>query len=103
MAERATNASHRSDLSALTHAPLIAVSGERNHVGRVPKSEMIGPQESSSLHLLPRSPTAIPRMSLLIMNLAHSNEIYGNIVTTMRMKSIVPPSSEPRPPQPRQQ
>jgi len=40
------------------------------------------------------------RMALLIMNLAHNNELYGNLVTTMRMKSIVPPSSEPRPAQP---
>jgi hypothetical protein len=41
----------------------------------------------------------LPRMALLIMNLAHNNELYGNLVTTMRMKSIVPPSSEPRPQQ----
>ena len=40
------------------------------------------------------------RMALLIMNLAHNNELYGNLVTTMRIKSIVPPSSEPRPQQP---
>jgi uncharacterized damage-inducible protein DinB len=45
--------------------------------------------------------TKLPRMALLIMNLAHSNEIYGNMITTMRMKSIVPASSEPRPVQPR--
>jgi uncharacterized damage-inducible protein DinB len=37
------------------------------------------------------------RMGLLMMNLAHNNELYGNLVTTMRIKSIVPPSSEPRP------
>jgi uncharacterized damage-inducible protein DinB len=43
------------------------------------------------------------RMALLMMNLAHNNELYGNLVTTMRMKSIVPPSSEPRPQQPQQQ
>jgi uncharacterized damage-inducible protein DinB len=40
------------------------------------------------------------RMALLMMNLAHNNELYGNLVTTMRIKSIVPPSSEPRPAQP---
>ena len=44
--------------------------------------------------------TRLPRMALLIMNLSHNNEIYGNMITTMRMKSIVPSSSEPRPPQP---
>jgi len=39
----------------------------------------------------------LPRMGLLTLNVVHNNEIYGNIVTTMRIKSIVPPSSEPRP------
>ena len=38
-------------------------------------------------------------MGLLMLNVAHNNELYGNLVTTMRMKSIVPPSSEPRRPQ----
>jgi uncharacterized damage-inducible protein DinB len=38
-----------------------------------------------------------PRMGLLMLNVAHNNELYGNLVTTMRIKSIVPPSSEPRP------
>jgi uncharacterized damage-inducible protein DinB len=39
----------------------------------------------------------VPRMSLLIQNYGHNNEHYGNLVTYMRIKSIVPPSSEPRP------
>ena len=39
------------------------------------------------------------RMALLMLNVVHSNELYGNLVTTMRIKSIVPPSSEPRPAQ----
>jgi hypothetical protein len=39
------------------------------------------------------------RMALLMLNVAHNNELYGNLVTTMRIKSIVPPSSEPRPAQ----
>lgn len=37
------------------------------------------------------------RVALLILNLGHNNEIYGSIVIFLRMKSIVPPSSEPRP------
>ncbi len=37
------------------------------------------------------------RMGLLMLNVVHNNEIYGNLVTTMRIKSIVPASSEPRP------
>jgi len=40
------------------------------------------------------------RMALLILNYGHNNEIYGNLVTYLRIKSIVPSSSEPRPPQP---
>src|SRR5579864_7331532 len=39
------------------------------------------------------------RMALLILNYGHNNEIYGSIVTSMRMKNIVPPASEPRPQQ----
>jgi uncharacterized damage-inducible protein DinB len=37
------------------------------------------------------------RMGLLILNLGHNDEVYGSMVTTMRIKSIVPPASEPRP------
>jgi uncharacterized damage-inducible protein DinB len=37
------------------------------------------------------------RMGLLILNYGHNNEIYGSMVTYLRMKSIVPPASEPRP------
>jgi len=37
------------------------------------------------------------RMALLILNYGHNNEIYGNIVTSLRMKNIVPSSSDPRP------
>jgi len=42
--------------------------------------------------------TKVPvlRISRLIVNFAHNNEHYGNLVTYMRIKSIVPPSSEPR-------
>jgi uncharacterized damage-inducible protein DinB len=42
------------------------------------------------------------RVALLILNYGHNNEIYGNIVTYLRMKSIVPASSEPRPQPPPQ-
>jgi uncharacterized damage-inducible protein DinB len=39
----------------------------------------------------------VPRMSLLVLNYGHNNDHYGNLVTYMRIKSIVPASSEPRP------
>ena len=38
------------------------------------------------------------RMALLILNYGHNNEIYGSMVTTLRIKNIVPPASEPRGP-----
>lgn len=36
------------------------------------------------------------RLFALMMNATHDNEHYGNIVTYMRMKGMVPPSSRPR-------
>lgn len=36
------------------------------------------------------------RYGALAANISHSNEHYGNIVTYMRIKGLVPPSSEPR-------
>lgn len=36
------------------------------------------------------------KLSALDFNVAHNYEHYGNLVTYMRMKGIVPPSSEPR-------
>lgn len=41
-----------------------------------------------------------PRLSALTVNNMHDLEHYGNLVTYMRMKNIVPPSSEQPPPQP---
>ncbi len=34
-------------------------------------------------------------LSMLILNVAHDDEHYGNIVTYMRIKGMVPPSSQP--------
>jgi uncharacterized damage-inducible protein DinB len=36
-----------------------------------------------------------PRLAILYFNSEHDNEHYGNMVTYMRLKGIVPPSSEP--------
>jgi len=38
-----------------------------------------------------------PRITALTFNAAHMNEHYGNIVTYMRLKGLVPPSSESAP------
>ncbi len=37
-----------------------------------------------------------PRFSVLTFNTSHVWEHYGNLVTYMRLKGIVPPSSEPK-------
>jgi uncharacterized damage-inducible protein DinB len=40
----------------------------------------------------------LTRLSVLDFNTAHNMEHYGNLVTYMRLKNIVPPSSAPRTP-----
>jgi hypothetical protein len=45
-----------------------------------------------------------PKLSVLSVNNMHAAEHYGNLVTYMRLKNIVPPSSEAPPqmqPQPK--
>ncbi|MEP6767547.1 MAG: DinB family protein [Acidobacteriota bacterium] len=38
--------------------------------------------------------TDAPRLGVLMVNTTHTTEHYGNLVTYMRMKNIVPPTSE---------
>lgn len=38
-----------------------------------------------------------PKVGVLFFNNMHNSEHYGNLVTYLRIKGIVPPSSEPRP------
>jgi len=40
-----------------------------------------------------------PKASMITLNVYHGGEHYGNIVVYLRMKGIVPPSSEPAPQQ----
>jgi len=39
----------------------------------------------------------LTRIGAMDFNIAHTMEHYGNLVTYMRIKGIVPPSSEPAP------
>ena len=41
----------------------------------------------------------IAKLTLLSINTAHTDEHYGNMVTYLRLKGIVPPTSENPPPQ----
>jgi uncharacterized damage-inducible protein DinB len=43
----------------------------------------------------------LAKLSLFSLNTAHTDEHYGNMVTYMRMKGIVPPTSENAPAQPK--
>jgi uncharacterized damage-inducible protein DinB len=36
----------------------------------------------------------VPKFGVLVVNITHSAEHYGNIITYLRLKDIVPPSSE---------
>jgi uncharacterized damage-inducible protein DinB len=42
-----------------------------------------------------RVPVQMPRLTAFAFHTAHAYEHYGNIVTYMRLKGLVPPSSEP--------
>jgi uncharacterized damage-inducible protein DinB len=42
----------------------------------------------------------IARLTLFTINSAHTDEHYGNMVTYLRLKGIVPPTSEKQPEQP---
>ena len=42
----------------------------------------------------------IAKLTLFSLNTAHTDEHYGNMVTYLRLKGIVPPTSENPPPQP---
>jgi uncharacterized damage-inducible protein DinB len=58
--------------------------------------------DASAVQVIKLFGSDAPRLSALTVNNMHDLEHYGNLVTYMRMKNIVPPSSEqpPAPPQP---
>jgi uncharacterized damage-inducible protein DinB len=43
-----------------------------------------------------RVPIRMPRLTVLAFHAQHAFEHYGNVVTYLRLKGLVPPSSEPR-------
>jgi uncharacterized damage-inducible protein DinB len=50
--------------------------------------------DAKALEMVKSGQSEIPRVSRLISNVAHNNEHYGNLVTMMRIKGMVPPSTE---------
>jgi uncharacterized damage-inducible protein DinB len=55
---------------------------------------LAAPSDSISASILGNTHT---RFYVLAMNAWHDNEHYGNIVTYMRLRGMVPPSSQPKP------
>ena len=59
-----------------------------------------GMTDASAIQMVKLFGNDAPRLGALTVNNMHNMEHYGNLVTYMRMKNIVPPSSEqPSPPQ----
>jgi uncharacterized damage-inducible protein DinB len=50
--------------------------------------------DARAVEMVKAGQNEIPRVARLISNIGHDNEHYGNLVTYMRIKGYVPPSSE---------
>lgn len=54
-----------------------------------------GMTDTSAIHLVKFMGGDTPKLGVLNVNNIHTIEHYGNLVTYMRMKNLVPPTSEP--------
>src|ERR1700757_5062566 len=61
-----------------------------------------GMTDASAVQMIKLFGNDAPRLAALTVNNMHDLEHYGNLVTYMRLKGIVPPSSEAPPQQPAQ-
>jgi uncharacterized damage-inducible protein DinB len=50
--------------------------------------------DAAAMELVKAGQNMVPKARYLIANISHDNEHYGNLVTYMRLKGIVPPSTE---------
>lgn len=53
-----------------------------------------GMTDASAMELVKAGQNLVPKARYLIANISHDNEHYGNLVTYMRLKGLVPPSTE---------
>jgi uncharacterized damage-inducible protein DinB len=53
-----------------------------------------GMTDASAMELVKAGQNLVPKARFLIVNISHDNEHYGNLVTYMRLKGLVPPSTE---------
>ena len=79
--------------SKTTKAELIAALAESNAYCDAVYDAMTDASGAEMVKLFGRERS---RMGALQLNIAHDYEHYGNLVTYMRMKGLVPPSSERR-------
>lgn len=54
-----------------------------------------GLTDASAGQMVKHGGSDMPKLGVLTVDLLHTTEHYGNLVTYMRMKNIVPPTSEP--------
>ena len=53
-----------------------------------------GMTDAAAMELVKSGQNLVPKARFLITNISHDNEHYGNLVTYMRIKGLVPPSTE---------
>jgi uncharacterized damage-inducible protein DinB len=53
-----------------------------------------GMTDAAAMELVKAGQNLVPKARFLITNISHDNEHYGNLVTYMRLKGLVPPSTE---------
>jgi len=53
-----------------------------------------GMTDAAAMELVKSGQNFVPKARFLIVNISHDNEHYGNLVTYMRLKGLVPPSTE---------
>ena len=53
-----------------------------------------GMTDAAAMEMVKTGQTLAPKVRFLITNISHDNEHYGNFVTYMRLKGLVPPSTE---------
>ena len=76
-----------------TKADLVAALTKTSEYCDRAHEQLAGPKGSEMIDWFGRKH---PRATVLFFNSSHAWEHYGNVVTYLRIKGIVPPSSEPR-------
>ncbi len=60
---------------------------------------LAGMTDQEAMETVMRRNRPAPRWVVVMQTIGHSKEHYGNLVTYLRLNDMVPPSSQPRPPQ----